>query len=1268
VGVAVLALVSVQVTCQRREHERTQADWEGTATRVVEDAVASIEATIAQEVERLDRLAARAISAPSEPVAAFNWLRNRLDRAPHDGIVLYDEVGPVAWAGELRSPTQWRTDSGSLDWSPFYVTLRRTTQRGARRVVAEAVVHATPPADRIAIALESLAPRTTKLVGFEFEPPGLSGNGWYEVRLDGRPFLSVRPLLLSRGEAALRMTEKARVAGALGLLLTVALLVGSAWRRPASSQRRFMVLCWVIGIVATIPFNAFSNLSVVFDPGVYYASTLGPLSGSVAALTMSSALTLLALFTLARSHVRVGGRGLAAIAVVGIAALAPFLLRDLARGVALPGRGASIPLWLSWQVPLFLAAATILLAGAMAGRMVLGRGRGGSPWIGPALAALAAIAAPVLWQAPARWPAWYIGLWIVAVGSLALARQSRALSFAIGVVAACGATTLTWYAVSRARVQLAETDVRHLSTPDPAARELLARLVDSISVGSTPRERSDLLRQFVRSPLAEAGQPIELAHWPPGASRPGAEIRIADFSSRVEGEGGLVARARLSGEVVWETATSAQGRQVLAGVPHPDGSVTSIVLAPRSLLIEPDPFTMLVGLSRPITSEPPYDLVLTPLPSPTPLTEQPSWARKGNELHGDWLVPGAGPDARVHVEIDLRGIDVLIPRGTLMVILDLLIFGIIWTLAAIADGGFWRWAKDRMRTWGRSYRGRLTITLFGFFVIPAVVFALWSYRRTNETDSESRALLLRETLRAVVTVGNIDDLEAVAERFDTPLLGYRGGALYRTSDPLYAQLAPVGQFLPPEVAIGLGVEAEVSVTSRPRLAGVPTLFGYRTVELPDGVRAVLAAPARVSERALDRQRRDIAILVLFVTSLGALAALWLSGLAARELERPVGALRRAALRIARGERYPRPDVTPALEFVPVFSAIERMDADLAASRTALEEAQRRTESVLRDVASGVVAVDPEGRVLLSNPGAEAIIGRAVTAGQALGDLPVPALSERVAAFLRSAADEDAFDMTIGTRQVRGSLTRLTRAGGGAVLTLEDVTELARAQRVLAWGEMARQVAHEIKNPLTPIRLGVQHMRRARGDQRVDFERIFEQNVERILSEIDRLDEIARSFSRFGMAPAERADPVALDVAAVARDVVDLERLGETRIEWSIAGADAPVMALARDDELREVLLNVLENARQAGALHIAVDVRREDGAVDLVVTDDGSGVAITDLTRIFEPRFSTRTSGSGLGLAISRQLVEAWGGRMHASRATGGGTEFRISLVPAPPG
>jgi nitrogen fixation/metabolism regulation signal transduction histidine kinase len=232
-----------------------------------------------------------------------------------------------------------------------------------------------------------------------------------------------------------------------------------------------------------------------------------------------------------------------------------------------------------------------------------------------------------------------------------------------------------------------------------------------------------------------------------------------------------------------------------------------------------------------------------------------------------------------------------------------------------------------------------------------------------------------------------------------------------------------------------------------------------------------------------------------------------------------------------------------------------------------------------------------------------------------------------------------------------------------VVTLDDVTEVARAQRVLAWGEMARQVAHEIKNPLTPIRLGVQHLRRARADKRVDFDRVLDTNVNQILAEIDRLDEIARAFSRYGAAPEERQTPAAIDVAAIVREVVSLERMGQQHdLEWIERGADVPVLAMGRADELKEVLLNVLENARLAQAKRVDVSLAQTESGVAITVRDDGQGIAPDVLPRIFEPHFSTRTSGSGLGLAISRRLVEGWGGEIAVDSESGVGTTVRITL------
>ncbi|MGK7313196.1 MAG: ATP-binding protein [Candidatus Longimicrobiales bacterium M2_2A_002] len=222
----------------------------------------------------------------------------------------------------------------------------------------------------------------------------------------------------------------------------------------------------------------------------------------------------------------------------------------------------------------------------------------------------------------------------------------------------------------------------------------------------------------------------------------------------------------------------------------------------------------------------------------------------------------------------------------------------------------------------------------------------------------------------------------------------------------------------------------------------------------------------------------------------------------------------------------------------------------------------------------------------------------------------------------------------------------------------------RTARILAWGEMARQVAHEIKNPLTPIKLSVQHIRRAHRDRREDFEPILESNVEQILEEIDRLTEIAKAFSRYG-APEEATgamEPV--DVAAIARDVMTLYRAPDRSVAYRLVVKGRDTIAGARSPEVREVMINLLENARAAVSEGGEVEVRVEDlgPGVRLAVRDDGEGIGEEQLPRIFEPHFSTRSSGTGLGLAIVRRLVESWGGAVGAESEPGEGTVVWLTI------
>ena len=477
-----------------------------------------------------------------------------------------------------------------------------------------------------------------------------------------------------------------------------------------------------------------------------------------------------------------------------------------------------------------------------------------------------------------------------------------------------------------------------------------------------------------------------------------------------------------------------------------------------------------------------------------------------------------------------------------------------------------------------------------------------------------------------------------------------------------------------------------------QITGVVVASDYLSGELAERARRMSKAYEDYTQlRVLKQPLAGVYIsFFVMVTLLILVGSTWMGLYLAKRITRPVQMLSEAAKEIGAGHYDHRIEHEGSDEFGSMVDAFNAMAAEVSQSRQRLERAgidlekkhdegegrRRYIEAILERIATGVVSVDRAGHVGTINPSAlrlleltEDVIGSAAVDVFARADLaPINEVLDQAArAKMDSFAQEVALVRDGRERHVVAAATRIAGADGsfdGTVLVVDDVTPLIRAQKVAAWREVARRLAHEIKNPLTPIQLSAERLRRKLVDLSPPLHELVQECTATIIGEVESLKGLVDEFSQFARMPAPRAVPT--DLHPFLNETLALYTGLFASVEFE-KHYDASVSQVRLDPEqMKRVMINLIDNALEAMGRQgvIVIETARDipNSLVRIVVSDTGPGIPEAERDKLFLPYYSTKGRGSGLGLAIVRRIVAEHGGSIDVTDNVPTGTRFIIEL------
>ncbi len=408
------------------------------------------------------------------------------------------------------------------------------------------------------------------------------------------------------------------------------------------------------------------------------------------------------------------------------------------------------------------------------------------------------------------------------------------------------------------------------------------------------------------------------------------------------------------------------------------------------------------------------------------------------------------------------------------------------------------------------------------------------------------------------------------------------------------------------------------------------------------------------------------LVFLAITLLLLFATVWIGLYLSRRFTEPLLAVAGATRRVAEGDALEEVDVPASDEMAVLVDSFNAMVRRVRATEVEILATNQELATLLATVPTGVLSLDGESAMFRPNPAAAKMLGQPQWEHKwlPLDELNRPGLEELHARLLPGQPTDTRCELDIeaGGEVIHVDITSRPLPGGGRVIAIDDLTQLVQAQRQAAWSEVAQRIAHEIKNPLTPIRLAAERIQRRADSLDEEMRDIVISGCEAIVSQVTGLKELVDAFQEYARMPAIDLRPTA--VRQVLRELCSLYDGVRDGLEVRVELPDEEITAIVDPVLLRQALVNLLDNAVSAtagdGTIKIAVRVEAEDVVIE--VEDTGVGLPTEDTETLVEPFFSTKGRGSGMGLALVHRIVTDHGGVLKLESLSSGGTRVRIVL------